>query len=208
MQFANLRSHSMDLNKTLGNGMPNWLKYYTAWDTSIFKNDYFLFHKKTAESALFVAIYVDDILVTGYDESEISDLKAYLDTAFKIKDLGFVNYFLGLEVLRSPQGLILTQRTSTLELLKEFDCGNYSGVITPLDYNFKLRADERDLYYLQVQKGNWEAQLSYPHKTLYWHLCTAPKSIYANSQDSTLSGCSPCPQIPQDASYIDCTSTL
>ena len=44
-------------------------------------------------------MYVDDILVTGSNKAEICDLKLYLDTAFKIKDLGFVSYFLGLKVL-------------------------------------------------------------------------------------------------------------
>jgi len=110
------------------------------------ENDYSLFHRKTDASAVFVAVYVDDILVTGNDDKEIHALEAYLDTTFKIKDLGFVNYFLGLEVLSSSQGLILTQRKFTLELLKEFHCDEVSAGITPLDCNFRLRADEGDLY--------------------------------------------------------------
>ena len=84
--------------------------------------------------------------MTGSDETEICALKAFLDDVFKIKDLGFVNYFLGLEVLQSSQGLILTQRQFTLDLLKEFDCANSSGVVTPLDCNFKLQADVGELY--------------------------------------------------------------
>jgi len=110
------------------------------------ENDYALFHKKTAGCTAFVAIYVDDILATGSDESEIHDLKFHLDVAFKIKDLGIVNYFLGLEVLQSSQGLILTHRKFTMELLKEFDYADCSVVTTPLDYNFKLKHDEGDLY--------------------------------------------------------------
>jgi len=85
-----------------------------------YENDYSLFYKKTAEYAVFVAVYVDDILVTGSNEAEICDLKLHLDTTFKIKDLGFISYFLGLEVLQSSQGLVLTQRKFTMELLKEF----------------------------------------------------------------------------------------
>jgi len=63
------------------------------------ENDYFLFYKKTIESAVFVAVYVDNILVIGSNEAKICDLKLYLDTTFKIKDLGFVSYFLGFEIL-------------------------------------------------------------------------------------------------------------
>jgi len=80
---------------------------------------------------VFVVVYVDDILVTGNDISEIQSLKTYLDATFKIKDLGFVNYFLGLEVLQSQQGLILTQRKFISELLKEYNCDEYIGVTHP-----------------------------------------------------------------------------
>ena len=109
------------------------------------ENDYSLFFKKTADSVVFVAVYVDDILVTGSDEGEICVLKEFLDITFKIKDLGFASYFLGLEVLQSPQGLILTQRKYTMGLLKEFDCTHSSGAVTPLDCSIKLHTDIGDV---------------------------------------------------------------
>ena len=83
--------------------MPSWRKGYKHSE-----NDYSLFSKKISESTIFVAVYVDDILITGSNEAEITYLKLYLDATFKIKDLGFVSYFLGLEVLQSSQGLVLT----------------------------------------------------------------------------------------------------
>ncbi|KAL0399852.1 UNVERIFIED_CONTAM: Retrovirus-related Pol polyprotein from transposon RE1 [Sesamum radiatum] len=39
----------------------------------------------------------------------ISEVKHYLDRLFTIKDLGVAKYFLGLEIARSLQGLVITQ---------------------------------------------------------------------------------------------------
>ena len=52
---------------------------------------------------------MDDILVTGNDKDEIQSLKSYLDNTFKIKDLGETHFFLGMEILPTKGGLVLTQ---------------------------------------------------------------------------------------------------
>jgi len=51
-------------------------------------------------------VYVDDILLTGNDEAKITSLKLCLNEAFKIKDLGYAYYFLGIEILQAEQGLV------------------------------------------------------------------------------------------------------
>lgn len=52
-------------------------------------------------------VYVDDIVVTGNDEVEMEQLKSNLTREFKIKDLGSLKYFLGIEVARSKQGIFI-----------------------------------------------------------------------------------------------------
>ena len=52
-------------------------------------------------------VYVDDILIASNDPQSVADLKVVLDKQFKLKDLGSLKYFLGLEVARSKKGISL-----------------------------------------------------------------------------------------------------
>ncbi|RVW99200.1 Retrovirus-related Pol polyprotein from transposon RE1 [Vitis vinifera] len=58
----------------------------------------------SGNSFIAVLIYVDDMIITGNDENVIAALKESLHTKFRIKDLGQLRYFLGIEVARSTDG--------------------------------------------------------------------------------------------------------
>ncbi|KAL8103291.1 hypothetical protein AgCh_027738 [Apium graveolens] len=102
------------------------------------KNDSSLFYKSNGTSILFLAVYVDDILVVGNDLSEVQSIKQYLDSTFKIKDLGPLHYFLGLEFNHVPNGVVVSQRKFTVDLLDTFAAPDSAPVISPLDLNVKL----------------------------------------------------------------------
>nr|XP_016489607.1 PREDICTED: uncharacterized mitochondrial protein AtMg00810-like [Nicotiana tabacum] len=119
------------------------------------ENNYSPFSKKVSSSIIFVAVYVDDVIITGTDSVEIANLKSFLDGQFKIKDLGKLHYFLGLEVLYKPDGVIISQMKFTLDLLKEYDYFAYISLSSSLDPAMKLKADEGTLlpdptYYIKL----------------------------------------------------------
>ncbi|EOY12080.1 Cysteine-rich RLK (RECEPTOR-like protein kinase) 8 [Theobroma cacao] len=82
----------------------------------------FLFHRGPAFIAIL--IYVDDVIITGNDSDRIVKLKCYLDKKFRIKDLGKLKYFLGIEVARSPSVIVLSQHKTDISyvvhLLSQF----------------------------------------------------------------------------------------
>ena len=83
------------------------------------KADYLLFTCRKGKSFTTLLIYVDDILITGDDVNAIVALKQFLHSHFRIKDLGDLKYFLGIEVSRSKKGISISQRKYTLKILKD-----------------------------------------------------------------------------------------
>ncbi|XP_017978303.1 PREDICTED: uncharacterized mitochondrial protein AtMg00810-like [Theobroma cacao] len=101
--------------------------------------DHSLFTMKT-NNGEFIALllYVDDIVVGSSSKQAADDVKLFLSSHFKLKDLGTVKYFLGLEIARSPEGISISQRKYTLDLLEEHGLLGAKPVSTPIDYNQKL----------------------------------------------------------------------
>lgn len=108
-------------------------------------SDYSFFTEGSGNSLVIVVVYMDDIILTGVDISEISSLKAFLDLQFKIKDLGSLNYFLGIEDLHTSSGVLLHQKKFIYDLLAAFNSFYCSPVTCHLELNVKLKAKEGDL---------------------------------------------------------------
>ena len=83
-------------------------------------------------------MYIDDIVLTGNNHQLCADFKAYLNKCFHIKDLGNLNYFLGIEVARNSQGLFLCQRKYALEIINECGLLGSKPVDFPIEQNHKL----------------------------------------------------------------------
>lgn len=71
------------------------------------KADYSLFTKSSSEAFIALIVYVDDVLIASDNVQVVVDLKVLLDKKFKLKDLGDLKFFLGLEVARSKEGISL-----------------------------------------------------------------------------------------------------
>ena len=110
------------------------------------KNDYSLFIQRSDTHIIIVAVYVDDIIVTGSDEVTIASFKHHLHQTFSIKDLGLLNFFLGIEVSHLPHGVLMTQKKFTRELLQDCPLSLSFSAKTPLPSTLKLHADVGDAY--------------------------------------------------------------
>ena len=75
--------------------------------------------KSVSGKVAVLIVYVDDIVLSGDDTAEINKLKQKMADEFEINDLGNLKYFLGMEVTRSREGIFVSQRKYTIDLLKE-----------------------------------------------------------------------------------------
>lgn len=110
------------------------------------RKDYSLFTRVRGSTVLHILIYVDDLVIAGNDSAVIAQFKEYLHSCFRMKDLGALKYFLGIEVSRGPDGIYLSQRKYCLDIISE--CGLTAGrpVDTPMEQNHKLASDNGPLY--------------------------------------------------------------
>ncbi|KAL2227775.1 UNVERIFIED_CONTAM: Retrovirus-related Pol polyprotein from transposon RE1 [Sesamum indicum] len=86
-------------------------------------------------------VYVDDILLTSSSKAALHSVKHYLDRLFTIKDLGPAQYFLNLELARSPHGLQVTQRKYLHDILSYSSMLHVVPASTPFPFSLKLTHD-------------------------------------------------------------------
>ncbi|CAA7013099.1 unnamed protein product [Microthlaspi erraticum] len=105
-------------------------------------SDYSLFTFDKKGVTINLLIYVDDMILTGNSETDLQKFKDYLSSCFKMKDLGALKYFLGIEVARSKQGFYLSQRKYVLDILSETGMLGCKPASFPLEQHKKLALSE------------------------------------------------------------------
>lgn len=101
-------------------------------------SDHSLFTYTSGSSIVTLLVYVDDMVLAGNSTSLLTQVKEFLSTQFKIKDLGTLKYFLGLELARSIAGIYLNQRKYTLDLLKDVGLSSCTASLLPMEQNHHL----------------------------------------------------------------------
>ena len=71
------------------------------------KSYYSVFTRVQKGSIITLLVYVDDILIASNDVDAVSAFKQFLDNKFKLKDLGALKSFLGIEMARTTKGISL-----------------------------------------------------------------------------------------------------
>lgn len=89
---------------------------------------------------MFVLVYVDDIIVASSWSEATNALLKDLEREFALIDLDNLHYFLGIEIKRNSDGLVVLQAKYVADIIKRTNMSNCKPINTPLSSVDKLSA--------------------------------------------------------------------
>jgi len=123
----------------------------------------------------FIVVYVDDLILVCNNKDKLLQAKEELSRKFKMKDLGDLHFFLGMEVERDrAQCLLCMNQIGYLkEILKRFRMEDCKAIGVPLDPKTKLKKN--------VNKDDEMVKVPYQQAVgslMYAMLCIRPDLAY------------------------------
>lgn len=119
--------------------------WYTKLDASLLSLG---FHRSASEHAVYmrganarrlvVGVYVDDLVITGGNHSELDQFKKEMRETFQMSDLGLLRYYLGLEVSQTDEGITLSQGAYAKKILEAAGMVGCNPSQTPMEPRLKL----------------------------------------------------------------------
>ena len=84
------------------------------------------------KDSIIIGSHVDDLLVLGNSKEDIQLLRKSLEKHLLVQDLGEIHYYLGIEILRNPKEIVLTQKGFITKALNRFNLNDLVEYNTPL----------------------------------------------------------------------------
>ncbi|KAG7582944.1 Zinc finger CCHC-type superfamily [Arabidopsis suecica] len=103
-----------------------------------------VYRREHKENVLVIAVYVDDLFVTGTSLDAINDFKSEMSSRFDMSDLGKLSYYLGIEVVQHAEGITLNQTRYANKILEEAGMKDCNRVHTPMEIGLKLSKCENE----------------------------------------------------------------
>lgn len=91
---------------------------------------------------IMLSLYVDDMAITGNNSTVLTELLTALNEQFKMKDLGELHYFLGVQAKFHDHGFFLSQEQYAFDLLKVAGMEDCSPAQTPLPLQLNRVLDQ------------------------------------------------------------------
>ncbi|GKC11271.1 retrovirus-related pol polyprotein from transposon TNT 1-94, partial [Tanacetum coccineum] len=89
--------------------------------------------KETSSGYVILCLYVDDMLIIGRNDKMINSTKDMLKLKFDMKDMGLADVILGINIIRTYNGLVLSQAHYVDKILNTHNARDSGLARTPID---------------------------------------------------------------------------
>ena len=112
------------------------------------KCDPSLFIYTHQQHTVYIPVYVDDIIITGSSNSLIQQLTSRLNIVFSLKQLGHLDYFLGLDIkYLANRSILMSQSKYVRDLLHKTQMAEAHSISARMVTNCKLSKHGADLFH-------------------------------------------------------------
>ena len=80
-----------------------------------------LFVKCVGDEIYLISLYVDDILIAGTKLVELEKIKQEFTMRYEMKDLGELQFYLGMKITRTKECITVDQERYTLDTLQKYE---------------------------------------------------------------------------------------
>ncbi|GJS16460.1 retrotransposon protein, putative, ty1-copia subclass [Tanacetum coccineum] len=116
--------------------------------------------KDTSSGYVILCLYVDDMLIVGSNDKMIRSTKDMLKSKFDMKDMGLADVILGIKIIRTQNGLVLSQAHYVDKILNTHNAGDSGQARTPIDTSMHL-SKNRGLGVAQLEYSRIIGMLMY-----------------------------------------------
>ena len=103
-----------------------------------------MYYRRRGKTICLIALYVDDLLISSVSHQEIAEIKNFLSRKYKMKDMGKVNKFLGMNIKQSKGVIKLSLEEYIIKKVKELKMTLYPTQ-TPLQPSVDYYSDSPKL---------------------------------------------------------------
>ena len=134
------------------------------------------------DERVFLALYVDDLLIVWSSQDSLMEVKERLKLHFKMKDMGSAHFLFGVEIRRRLEGgYFLVQEKYASEVVSKFGMAEAKVVTTPFEPGSTFGSDD-----VEDQEGVDPSMAEVPYRSLvgsmmYLAVCTRPDLAMAVS---------------------------
>ena len=131
------------LNKSLYGLKQSGRNWNTVLHTYLVENNFVQNQSDTCvytmsndNETIYILVWVDDLIIAASNEEALSRTKKVLTDRFKMKDMGKLSYFLGIDFEQKNNCVKINQKRYVQKILEKFDMINCKPRSTPSEHKF------------------------------------------------------------------------